>query len=153
MEKTVPFIIFLAINFAALGIGSWLMQNGPTSDWYLQLNKAPWTPPGWVFGVAWITIMFCFTFYMTFLYEIENTAKLKLLFGLQVLLNVGWNYIFFNKQSIGGGLIVIIMLTLIVFYLLITYFKVLDLKSVLILPYGIWLMIATSLNLYIYLKN
>ncbi|MBT8384406.1 MAG: tryptophan-rich sensory protein [Bacteroidia bacterium] len=153
MEKTVPFIIFLTINFAALGIGSWLMQNGPSSDWYLQLNKAPWTPPGWVFGVAWITNMFCFTFYMTFLYEIENTAKLKLLFGLQVLLNVGWNYIFFNKQSIGGGLIVIILLTLIVFYLLITYFKSLDLKSLLILPYGIWLMIATSLNLYIYLKN
>lgn len=153
MEKAIPFIIFLVINFAALGIGSWLMQNGPTSDWYLQLNKAPWTPPGWVFGVAWITIMLCFTFYMTFLYEIENTAKLKMLFGLQVLLNVSWNYIFFNKQSIGGGLIVIIILTLVVFYLFITYFKELDLKSLLILPYGIWLMIATSLNLYIYLKN
>ncbi|MDH5413711.1 MAG: tryptophan-rich sensory protein, partial [Flavobacteriaceae bacterium] len=139
--------------FAALGIGSWLMQNGPTTEWYLQLNKAPWTPPGWIFGVAWITIMFCFSFYMTFLYEIENTAILKLLFVLQVLLNVSWNYIFFNKQSIGGGLLVIIMLTLVVFYLLITYFKALDLKNLFILPYGIWLMIATSLNLYIYLKN
>ena len=153
MEKTIPFIIFLAINFAVLGIGSWLMQNGPTTEWYLQLNKAPWTPPGWIFGVAWITIMFCFSFYMTFLYEIENTAILKLLFVLQVLLNVSWNYIFFNKQSIGGGLLVIIMLTLVVFYLLITYFKALDLKNLFILPYGIWLMIATSLNLYIYLKN
>ena len=153
MEKTIPFIIFLAINFAVLGIGSWLMQNGPTTEWYLQLNKAPWTPPGWIFGVAWITIMLCFSFYMTFLYEIENTAILKLLFVLQVLLNVSWNYIFFNKQSIGGGLLVIIMLTLVVFYLLITYFKALDLKNLFILPYGIWLMIATSLNLYIYLKN
>ena len=42
------FVLFLAINFSALGIGSYLMNNGPTSGWYLTLNKAPWTPPGWV---------------------------------------------------------------------------------------------------------
>ena len=46
-------ILFLIINFGGLAIGNWFMNNGPISEWYLNLNKAPWTPPGWVFGVAW----------------------------------------------------------------------------------------------------
>ena len=52
MNKLKYLIIFLIINFGALGLGVLLMQNGPETDWYLQLNKAPWTPPGWVFGAA-----------------------------------------------------------------------------------------------------
>ena len=58
-------LFFLLINFSALTIGSWLMDNGPQTDWYKGLNKAPWTPAGWVFGFAWTTIMICFSIYMT----------------------------------------------------------------------------------------
>jgi len=50
MKYAVTLIIFLLINFGALGVGSWLMKNGPQTQWYLDLNKAPWSPPGWVFG-------------------------------------------------------------------------------------------------------
>jgi benzodiazapine receptor len=50
-------IFFLVLNFSALAIGSWLMNNGPITNWYMNLNQAPWTPPGWVFGIAWTTIM------------------------------------------------------------------------------------------------
>mgnify|MGYP000318063554 CR=1 FL=1 len=31
--------IFLAINFGALAFGSWLMDNGPMTDWYINLMK------------------------------------------------------------------------------------------------------------------
>ena len=57
-------IIFLIINFAALGIGSFLMGEGPSGEYYQSTNKAPWTPPGWVFGAAWTLIMVCFSVYM-----------------------------------------------------------------------------------------
>ena len=62
-------LIFLVINFAALGIGGFFTGPGVSSDWYTNLNQAPWTPPGWVFGAAWTTIMICFSFFMAFLYE------------------------------------------------------------------------------------
>ncbi len=54
-------ILFLVANFGGLAIGSWLMNNGPISDWYTNLNQAPWTPPGAVFGIAWTFIMNCFS--------------------------------------------------------------------------------------------
>ena len=34
-------LLFLVFNFLALGIGVILMKNGPQTEWYLQLNKAP----------------------------------------------------------------------------------------------------------------
>ena len=51
--------VFLLINFGALALGGLFTSDGVISDWYEQLNKAPWTPPGWVFGAAWTTIMVC----------------------------------------------------------------------------------------------
>ena len=70
MKFYIRVAIFLIINFGALGIGSILMDNGPQSSWYTNLNQAPWTPPGWVFGFAWTTIMFCFSIYMAKLLEV-----------------------------------------------------------------------------------
>jgi tryptophan-rich sensory protein len=144
--------IFLIINFSALAIGSWLMANGPQTDWYIQLNKAPWTPPGWVFGAAWTTIMVCFSIYMGYLYQ-EKSNKIIALFTVQFVLNVIWNYIFFNQHMVGLGLVIIMLLTAVVTIFLFDYKTILKTKSLLILPYFIWLCIATSLNMYILIHN
>ena len=153
MKKSIAFFIFLFINFSALGIGGLLMNDGPMTEWYINLNKAPWTPPGWVFSVAWTLIMISFSFYMTYLYTEYNSTKVKTLFFIQVILNIGWNYLFFNQYLVSISLIAIIVLTLLIFYFFINYKKQLAIKSVLILPYLIWLCIATSLNAYIFLNN
>ncbi len=153
MKFNIILIIFLVVNFGSLAIGSWLMGNGPKTEWYLSLNKAPWTPPGWVFGVAWTTIMICFSIYMAQLYSIDKTAIVIGLFIVQVLLNVSWNFLFFNQQKVGLALIVITLLTLLLLYFLVAYFSQIKLFSLLVLPYIIWLFIATSLNYYIYTNN
>ena len=146
-------LLFLVINFGALFIGSLLMNNGPQTDWYTSLNQAPWTPPGWVFGVAWTSIMICFSIYMADL-VIENGFKnIAVAFGLQFVLNVIWNYIFFNIHLTSLALLVIVFLTLVVFYFFYNYLNIEKLKSLLILPYLFWLIIATSLNFYIVIYN
>ncbi len=153
IEKFKYLILFLIINFGGLALGSWLMNNGPNSDWYLNLDKAPWTPPGWVFGAAWTTIMVCFSVYLVFLF-IKNFSKKKLiLFIIQVLLNVSWNYIFFNQRLVLFALVTITLLTSVIFYLFVTYYKEQKRFSFLLLPYMVWLCIATSLNLYILIHN
>jgi tryptophan-rich sensory protein len=147
-------IIFLVINFAALGIGRYFTGIGVSSEWYAELNKAPWTPPGWVFGAAWTTIMICFSIYMASLWTSADGKKLIIgLFVLQWILNVSWNPVFFQFQQTGLGLVLITLLTILVGFFMIFYWPALKIKSVLILPYLIWLVIATSLNGYIYFKN
>jgi tryptophan-rich sensory protein len=153
MKLSKLILLFLVLNFGGLAIGNWLMENGPMTDWYVNLNKAPWTPPGWVFGAAWTLIMICFSIYLGKLFNEENTQKTKIIFLIQFILNVSWNYIFFNQHLILFGFITITLLTALLF---IYFFKLshkLGNYKYLLLPYIIWLCIATSLNLYILVHN
>jgi len=150
----VRLIIFIIINFGALAIGSFFTGKGVPSDWYTDLIKAPWTPPGWVFGFAWTTIMICFSIYMAYLWPVaENKNLLITLFIIQLILNVGWNPTFFYYHNILAGIVIISALTILVGFLLLLYWPEQKMKTVFILPYFIWLLIATSLNGYILLKN
>ena len=147
-------VIFLILNFAALGIGSIFTGKGVPSDWYITLDKAPWTPPGWMFGAAWTTIMICFSVYMAQLWPAQEKRNLILaLFIVQWVLNVAWNPLFFHFHYVGLALVVISMLTLLLGYMLYDLWPLMKIRSALLLPYLIWLIIATSLNAYIYLKN
>lgn len=148
------FIIFLILNFGALAIGGLYTNKGVSSTWYANLMKAPWTPPGWVFGFAWTTIMLCFSIYMTKSWaQIENKKLLLFLFIIQWILNVLWNPTFFHYQHILLALIVISALTVLIAFILFFYWPALKLHSLWLVPYFIWLLIATSLNAYIWLKN
>lgn len=147
-------VIFLVINFAALALGGLATNAAVMGEWYLGVNKAPWTPPGWVFGAAWTTIMVCFSIFMAYAWKEEvDTKKLATLFGIQWVLNVSWNPIFFIAHYVLFGLIVISSLTVLVGYFLFGYRQTLKGKAFLMLPYFVWLLIATSLNLYIFLYN
>lgn len=160
LEKTKPknmlirIVIFLIINFAALAIGGIFTGKGVPSEWYQTINKAPWTPPGWMFGAAWTFIMICFSVYMAYAWKsVANLNYLILLFVLQWILNVGWSPVFFYYHNTLFGMILISALTLLVIYFLFAYVHELKLISLLILPYVLWLLIATSLNGYILFKN
>ena len=147
-------ILFLALNFGALALGGIFAGQGAVSDWYDGLQKAPWTPPGWVFGFAWTTIMICFSIFMSMAWEkINNKRKFVLLFSIQWILNVGWNPSFFYYHNVLLGLIIICSLTLLIAYLLVDYYKKLGSLTFFLLPYLIWLCIATSLNGYILVMN
>lgn len=147
-------LLFLVINFSALAIGGLFTGKGVPSEWYQNLNQAPWTPQGWVFGFMWTLIMICFAVYMAYLFQSEvNRKKVIGLYGLQWLLNVAWNPVFFHFKAMLLGLIVISLLTLLISYFLFHYKKKLRLTSLYILPYFVWLFIATSLNAYIVFYN
>ena len=142
------------LNFGALAIGSIFTSEAVIGDWYLGLDKAPWTPPGWVFGAAWTTIMICFSWYMAYAWTTVRNQKLLLgLMVVQWILNVSWNPVFFTFQFILLGLMVITALTIVVAYLFFRFYPELKMKSILLWPYIIWLMIATSLNAYVVIYN
>ena len=153
MKQVKLTFLFVILNFGGLAIGSWLMNNGPMTDWYTNLNQASWTPPGWVFGVAWTSIMICFSLYLGKLFTKDYRSKLIFVFLVQFILNVSWNYIFFNQRLVLFGLITIVLLTSLIFYYFFKLSKNTSYYKFLLLPYMIWLCIATSLNLYILIHN
>ena len=154
MSKILVFGLFLILNFGALALGSLLMGSSPIeNEWYVQLNKAPWTPPGWVFGAAWTTIMLLFTIYLTLQKKEKITDKrFVFLFALQFLTNVLWNPIFFYFHWTFLGMIVMLLL-IVSLVLMLYYFKLRSWKSLFLLPYLIWLSVAFSLNAYSWWMN
>jgi len=147
-------ILFLILNFGALAIGGYFTRNGVPSMWYESLIKAPWTPPGWFFGFAWTTIMICFSLYLAYLWSVvKNKSLLIFLFMIQWVLNISWNPTFFYYHNVMAGMLIITSLTLLIGFFIYHYWTDLKIKGALILPYFIWLLIASSLNAYILLNN
>ena len=146
-------LLFLIINFGGLFIGGLFTGEGVPSDWYQKLNKAPWTPPGWVFGAAWTTIMICFSVYMAILWKKITLKNLLYLYIAEFILNVIWNPLFFHFKWINVALLSISLLTILIIYMAVSLRVEMRYKTLLIFPYLIWLIIATSLNGYIVLYN
>ena len=153
LQKRFSIPLYLLLNFSALGIGSWLMNEGPVSDWYSSLNKAPWSPPGWVFGFAWTTIMLCFSLYMSCLTRAIPSRKVFVLFAVQWVLNTSWNFVFFNRHWVLLGLLVLLLLTALLGYLMTAYKSLLKGHTLLVFPYFVWLLVAISLNAYVFFCN
>lgn len=146
--------LFLFLNFAALGIGGLFTSEGVPSQWYQTLNQSPWTPPGWMFGTAWTIIMICFAFFMAYAITSKETrVKLIWVYAIQWFLNILWNPVFFYFHEVLAGMIIISALTILIAYMFITFQKSQRLVTLFILPYVIWLVIATSLNGYILFYN
>lgn len=153
MKQLRSTLLFLILNFGGLAIGSWLMNGGPLSDWYTSLNQAPWTPPGFVFGIAWTLIMLFFSVYLGRLFSLENTRAHRITFLFQFVLNVSWNYVFFNQHLVIFAFIILLLLTALLFIYYFRGSKKLGAYKYLLLPYMAWLCVATSLNLYILVHN
>ncbi|MEO8762112.1 MAG: TspO/MBR family protein [Bacteroidia bacterium] len=146
----------MILNFGALALGSIFTAKGVASDWYVNANQAPWTPPGIVFGIAWSAIMFCFSFYMTRIIDGVGSIKPKtiyIVFAIQLLLNVLWNPAFFYFHKASLALVLIISLLVTVTWFLVIGKKHSVVSMLLVLPYFLWLLIAISLNAYIVMAN
>lgn len=118
-------------------------------QWYHNLIKPPFTPPDWIFTPAW-TILY-FTIFLAFiLYLTKNTQDKKaryIYFTVQMLLNLLWAPAFFGIKNILLGLIIIIALDIFVFLTIRKFYSVSILAGLILIPYFLWIMFATYLNI------
>jgi tryptophan-rich sensory protein len=148
------FLFFLFLNFSALALGGLFTPGGVSSDWYQNLNKAPWTPPGWVFGSAWAFLMVCYSFYLANAYDtFKNRQLFWGVYLMQWVFNVAWNPLFFKFHWTVLALVDLIVLTAVVYFSIVRFIPLRTWKAWLLLPYALWVLIATSLNAYIVLNN
>lgn len=130
------------------------MGEGPAGDWYQNLIKAPWTPQGWVFGAAWTSIMILFSIYCVIIYQrTSRPVYFGIFYGVQLILNIGWNPLFFKYHETGMALFVIVALLLLLILMGFQFSFTVKRYTWLLVPYILWLMIATSLNAYAVIFN
>lgn len=126
------------------------------STWYPRLIKPSWTPPGWVFGPVWsiLYIMIAISGWLIYTAEYSHRRSVALMFyGSQLALNFIWSFLFFSLQSALLGLIDIVLLSLLIILTMINAWPVRSLASLLLIPYLIWVVYATSINAGVWLLN
>ena len=133
------FCIFLAACFAAGATGGLF----PTGDWYKSLDKPSWTPPDWLFPLAWTTLYFCMSY----------SAALVAISPLQIALNTLWTPVFFGLRRIKLGFYILLGLWLSVAATMVSFFFVNLLAGCLFIPYIIWVSVAGALNLAVWRLN
>ena len=142
-------IPFLVICLLVMSFGG-LFLPGP---WYESLQKAPWTPPNLAFPIVWNVLYLCIAISGWQIFAQGNTT-LKLLWVTQLFINAVWSWIFFGQHWVLFGLIDLMILDISIIALIFHCIKQqLKLSTLLMSAYLVWLCIATSLNIYILLKN
>jgi tryptophan-rich sensory protein len=151
----ISFIVFILLCFIVELIGSlWTKQTVLT--WYPMLTKPSWTPPSWVFGPVWSLLYIMIGVSGWLIYRSESSRKRTIaliLYGIQLCLNFIWSFLFFSLRSPALGLIDIVLLCLFISLTILQSWKVRPLASLLLIPYLIWVLYATSLNAAIWILN
>jgi benzodiazapine receptor len=134
-------------------IGSiFTMQAIPS--WYSTLEKPWFTPPNWVFGPVWITLFTLMGISLYWVSQRGKEAKVPLaIFAAQLAVNTLWNVLFFGIRNPLYGLIGIIVLWALIAATIVTFYRTSKKAGLILLPYIIWVSIATLLNYYVWVLN
>lgn len=145
----VYFGIFLCACVAA-GTTGGMFQPG---EWYKSLNKPSWTPPNWLFPVAWTTLYLCMSAAGARVADMEGSGLALALWSLQIALNTLWTPVFFGLKNMRGGLAVLVALWLAVAACMVALWSLDWIAGVLFLPYLAWVSTAGALNLAVIRLN
>lgn len=131
-----------------------------TYNWYSQLIKPSWSPPSWLFGPVWsvlyliIFVSFGTVFYKVFTKEIPLIVALP--FALNLLFNFAFTLIQFGlKNNFLASVDIILVLVTLIWALVVVWRVSSNLHWVMYanLPYLLWVMFATVLQLSITFLN
>ncbi|SFJ84770.1 tryptophan-rich sensory protein TspO [Jannaschia pohangensis] len=144
--------LFLLFLLACCGAGATGAVFQPGA-WYKSLEKPDWTPPDWVFPVAWTTIYLCISFAGARVAVLDGNEFALAFWAIQGAFATLWTPVFFGLRRLKGSLLVMVVLWPAVAGA--TWFHLqLDVWAGLaFLPYLVWVTVAAALNFRMWRLN
>ena len=153
MKKYKPYIISFCIAFAVAIAGGRVTYLNMSS--FEKLIQPLLSPPGFLFPIVW-TILYVLMGIGSYLIYKENdynsSCCLKI-YVINLFVNFLWSPMFFGLGLKLFSFIWIIILDIVVLYMIVCYYKVNKKAAYLQIPYLIWSLFATYLNLAFYILN
>ncbi|MBA3404333.1 MAG: tryptophan-rich sensory protein [Gemmatimonadaceae bacterium] len=140
---TVPVIVIVG---SLMGIVS---NSGFDNDWYADLRRPGFQPPGWVFGATWTTLYTMLGIALAAILNEPESKERKLalaLFAAQLTLNFAWSPVFFGFHMIDLALVLIVVMLLLAVATANLFRRIRPVAGWLMVPYLAWLCLATALN-------
>eukprot|EP00970_Alexandrium_tamarense_P001231 scaffold130_cov185-Alexandrium_tamarense.AAC.14 len=127
------------------------------SDWYSNLAKPRWNPPGWLFPIMWLIIskptQFVAVWKLMATSSEKRLALPFLVYCAHLSLGDAWNKVFFGLQCIGRGMAVIFTFWSVLWSSAYLFREVDSSAGLFLLPTCLWVTVAAALNWSIFLLN
>ena len=154
-KDVIKLIVSIAVPLLAGGVGA-VATTPAISTWYATLNKPWFTPPDWLFGPVWtlLYILMGLALFLVWRSPKSRTRDIGIaLFAVQLAVNVVWSFAFFGLENTLYGVLTIIPLWVLIAATIFQFYKVSKGAAFLMVPYILWVSIATALNTAVYLLN
>ena len=153
-KRTKTLLICLAIPLAVGGLSA--LVAGGFSD-YQSLNQPPFSPPGWLFPIAW-SILYLLMGYASFrvLESGKDQTHIRnalIAYGVQLFFNFLWSPLFFGLGWYLTAFFLLVVLWIAIFVTMRLFSRLDQLAADLLLPYLLWVCYAGYLNLGVFLLN
>lgn len=153
-------LVFLAASAFVAGLGG-LATGSNVNGWYAAADKAPWTPPNWVFGPVWtvLYVAMAAAAWLVWRRGAEGSRAALTAYGVQLALNLLWTPVFFGLYPVWGtvalwtAFAIIVALAAAVSVTVLHFGPLSRTAGLLMLPYLSWVVFASSLNLWAALYN
>lgn len=122
---------------------------------YNELIKPPLTPPGILFPIVW-TILFILmgvSLYIVTETKYTDLTKVYRIYIIQLIVNSLWTLLFFGLNLRLLSFFWILLLIALVVIMIIRFYRINKTAAYLQIPYLLWLIFASYLNLSLYLLN
>lgn len=121
---------------------------------YNTLQKPPLSPPGFIFGIVWsILYLLMGIAYGILVYKGKSDEEISKIYWTQLVVNLIWPILFFVfKLRLFSSIWIIILLILVV-NMIIKFYKKDEIVGYSQIPYLLWIMFATYLNIGVYILN
>lgn len=121
---------------------------------YNTLQKPPLSPPGFIFGIVWsILYLLMGIAYGMLVYKGKSDAEVSKIYWTQLIINLIWPILFFVFKIRLFSSIWIIILLILVISMVIKFYKKDKIIGYSQIPYLLWIMFATYLNIGVYILN
>lgn len=153
-NKITKLLICLFLCWTVEFTAAWFTQES-VATWYPLLEKPWWTPPNFAFPVAWTILytMMGVSLWLVWIKPEGGKTSAYVAFGIQLLLNFVWSFLFFYLRDPFYAFVDIILLMAAIAATIGFFWKHSPLAGMLLFPYIIWVAFASTLNLYILLLN
>ncbi len=143
-----------AIGFSGAAMGA--AATGamfPPGRWYDALSKPNWTPPNWLFPLAWTLLYIAMVYAAWRVARTPNAGPALALWSWQIVFNALWTPVFFGLRRIDSALLVIAPLWIAVAGTCVLFWQADPLAGALLLPLIVWQTYAFALNVSIWQRN
>jgi len=143
------FLTFLAACGAAGATGS-MFEPG---DWYRDLEKPWWTPPGFVFPLVWITLYVAMAYAAMRVAPLDGAAQALAFWAAQIAFNTLWSPVFFGLKRMRAAMIILCFMWVFVAATMLSFWALDPVAGMLFAPYLLWVTIAGALNFSVWQRN